>query len=164
MKTLWVPILGILGQVIVNWVTQSIKKRRFLAWKVINSLIIPKPLDKQSWNFKRNVGAYECFIQTKFRGPRSRNQKFTGWKLAKSWRFCTDISRKLLILVKNGLWFFEHTINHLSFGYVHLPHLKNYFSCFVSFFLLFFHFFLMLSTFKPLNALQRWAKSKQFDS
>ena len=52
-------------------------------------------------------------------------------------------------------WFavFEHTINRLSFGYVFLPQLENYFSCFRFFLLLFFFFFLLpLSTFKPLNA------------
>ena len=40
-------------------------------------------------------------------------------------------------------WFviFEHTMNHLSFGYVHLPQLKYYFSCFASFFLFFFYCF-----------------------
>ena len=36
-------------------------------------------------------------------------------------------------------WFviFAHTINHLPFGYVRLPQLENYFSCFASFSLLF---------------------------
>ena len=40
-------------------------------------------------------------------------------------------------------WFviFEHTINHLSFGYVCLPQPEHYFSCFTYFFLLFFFFF-----------------------
>ena len=39
-------------------------------------------------------------------------------------------------------WFviFEHTINHLSFGYIGLPQLEYNFSCFVSFFLPFFSF------------------------
>ena len=55
-------------------------------------------------------------------------------------------------------WFvvFEHTINHLSFGYVRLPQFENYFSCFASLFLLLFSFLvflLSLSTFKPLNSL-----------
>ena len=50
---------------------------------------------------------------------------------------------------------FERTINRLSFGCVCLPQLENYFSCFASFFLLFFSylFFLSLSAFKPLNTL-----------
>ena len=42
-------------------------------------------------------------------------------------------------------WFvvFEHTINHLTFGYVRLPPLENFFfSCFAPFFLLFFLFLL----------------------
>ena len=51
MKELGVPILGISGHVIVHWDTKKKhKKRQFLAWKFINSLIIPKPLDVQSWN------------------------------------------------------------------------------------------------------------------
>ena len=33
---------------------------------------------------------------------------------------------------------FEHTINRLSFAYVRLGQLENYFSCFATFFLLFF--------------------------
>ena len=48
---------------------------------------------------------------------------------------------------------FEHTINHLLFGYARLPQFENYSSCLVSFFFTFFLFLLMLSTFKPLNAL-----------
>ena len=56
----------------------------------------------------------------------------------------TDIDTKLFVI-------FEHTFNHLSFGYVRSPHLEYYFSCFASFFLLFF--LLQLFTQKPLNAL-----------
>ena len=49
---------------------------------------------------------------------------------------------------------FDHTINHLSFGYVRLPQLTHYFSCFAFFFSFFpFSFFSALSAFKPLNAL-----------
>ena len=59
----------------------------------------------------------------------------------------TDIDEKRFV----GL---EHTINYFSFGYVPLTQLDNYFSCFASFFLLyFFLFLLLLSTFRPLNAL-----------
>ena len=47
MKASCVPILGILGQVIVNW---DIKKLQFLVWKCINSLITQKPLDLRIWN------------------------------------------------------------------------------------------------------------------
>ena len=48
----------------------------------------------------------------------------------------TDIDKKRFVV-------FERTINHLSFGYVHLPQLENYFSCFTSFFFLFFFFFFL---------------------
>ena len=43
--------------------------------------------------------------------------------------------------------------HHLSFGYVCLPQLEYYFSSFCFYFLTFFSFISMLSTFKPLNAL-----------
>ena len=61
----------------------------------------------------------------------------------------TDIDEKWFVI-------FEHTINWLSFDYVHLPQLKHYFSFFFFFFLTFFFFFNILlrqSTFKPPNAL-----------
>ena len=60
----------------------------------------------------------------------------------------TDIDEKSYAI-------FEHTINHLSFGFVRLPQRENYFSCFESFFLLFFSSFVFFcpSTFRPLNAL-----------
>ena len=46
----------------------------------------------------------------------------------------TDIDEKCFVV-------FEHTINHLSFGYVRLFQLEYYFSCFGFFFLLLFFFF-----------------------
>ena len=58
----------------------------------------------------------------------------------------TDIDEKSFVV-------FEHTINHLSFGYVRFSQLEYYFSCFASFCLLIFLFLLRLSTFKPLNSL-----------
>ena len=48
MKASCVPILGILGHVIRIEIQNNIKKRRFLAGKVIASLIVPKSLDVQS--------------------------------------------------------------------------------------------------------------------
>ena len=45
-----VPILATLGHMIVNWDTKNIKNPKFLTWKVIKSLIIPKPLDVPNWN------------------------------------------------------------------------------------------------------------------
>ena len=57
-----------------------------------------------------------------------------GKKLTSSNRYIsiiTDIDDKWFVV-------FEHTINHLSFGYVCLPQLEQYFFCFASFFLLFF--------------------------
>ena len=57
----------------------------------------------------------------------------------------TDIDEKWL-----GI--FELIINHLSFDYVQLPQLEYYFSCFVSFSIIFL-ILLALYTFKPLNAL-----------
>ena len=50
----------------------------------------------------------------------------------------TNINKKLFVI-------FEHTINHLSFGYVRLSQFEYYFSCFVSFFLLFIYLFIFSS-------------------
>ena len=64
----------------------------------------------------------------------------------------TNLNRYISVIADiDKKWFviFGRTINHLSFGYVRLPQHEYYFSCFVSFFLLFF----FLSTFEPLNAL-----------
>ena len=50
----------------------------------------------------------------------------------------TDIDKKWFVI-------FEHTINHLSLGYVRLPQLEHYFSCFVSFFdCFYFTFFIFV--------------------
>ena len=83
------------------------------------------------------MGAYECFRQTKFGGARSRDQNFTGRKWAKKLTnlnryisVTTDIDEKRFVI-------FERTINHFSFGYVRLPQLEYYFSCFGIFFLTF---------------------------
>ena len=45
-----VNILGILDHVIVNWDTKKHTQTAILPWKVIKSLIIPKPLDVHCWN------------------------------------------------------------------------------------------------------------------
>ena len=60
----------------------------------------------------------------------------------------TDIEEKWLVI-------FEHTINHLSFGYVRLQQLEYCFSCFASLVFSFFSFAFPSATiyFKPLNAL-----------
>ena len=79
-------------------------------------------------------------MQTEFGGARPRDQNFTGRKWAKVDEFepiysisvITDIDQKWFVI-------FEHTINHLSFGYIRLPQLENYFSCF-AFFPYFFSF------------------------
>ena len=78
--------------------------------------------------------------------------KFYAPKMGRKWMILnqyisviTDIDEKWFVI-------FEHTINHLSLGYVCLPQLEYYF---FSFFLLFFFFIILLrlSTFKLLNAL-----------
>ena len=118
---------------------------------------------KTTWRAKlkleHNVGACEYFMQTEFGGARSRDQNFTDRKWAKSWRIWIDISCVFVTNV-DVKWFviLEHTINHFSFGYVRLPQLKYYFSCFASFFL--FFFLLPLSTSKPLNVLYNVLYSK----
>ena len=49
-----------------------------------------------------------------------------------------DIDEKCLVI-------FLRAINHLSFGDVHLPQFEYHFSCFVSFFFLFFCRYLLLN-------------------
>ena len=138
MKASCVPIWGILGHVIVNWDTQKKLKQNDNFW-LINSLIIPVPLDMQSWNLDTMwiVGAYVSLMQTKFEGARSQDQTFTaenGQKVNES---------EPIYLGNYRYWWkmvFERTINHISFGYVRLPQLETYFSCFASFFPFFFSF------------------------
>ena len=82
-------------------------------------------------------------MQTKFGGARSRDQNFTGHKWAESNRYIsviTNIDEKWFVI-------FEHAINCLSFGYVHLPQLEYYFS----FFLTFFYFLFFFSGYLLLN-------------
>ena len=57
----------------------------------------------------------------------------------------TDIDEKWFVI-------FEHTIYHLSFGYVRLPQLENYFFLFCIFFLTFFLFFFCRYIY------QRWSR------
>ena len=122
---------------------------RFLTWKFINSCITQKPLGVHYWNLYAMWVIINGSSKPSLGVTWSRDQNVAGRKWAESEQFWTDISRKMLILIK---WFelFEHPINRLSFGYVRLPQLVYYFSCF---FLTFFLFLLWLSTFKPLNAL-----------
>ena len=51
-------------------------------------------------------------------------KKLTSWNRIIS--MITNIDEKRSVV-------FEHTINHLSFGYVRLPQLENYYSCFAFF-------------------------------
>ena len=98
------------------------------------------------------MGAYKCLLQTEFGSARLRDQNFTGRKLTKT---LTSLNRYFSVIFDiEEKWFviFEHTINHLSFGYVCLPQLENYFSWFAFFSYFFFLFLLPLSIFKPLNA------------
>ena len=123
-----------------------------MASKVIESLIIPKPLDVQGWNLDTMCVLVNALCKPSFGAPVTW-PKFYRPKVGRKWTILnryisviTDIDEKWSVI-------FEHTINWLSFGYVHLPQPDYYFS---SFFLLFFFFFIILlrlSTFKPLNAL-----------
>ena len=67
--------------------------------------------------------------------------KFYRPKVGKKW---TILNRYISVITNiDEKWFVvsEHTINWLSFGYIHLPQLEYYFSSFFSFFLLFFFWF-----------------------
>ena len=146
-------ILGILGHVIVDWHTKKHKKRRFLAWKFIsNSHITQKPLGVQSWNLDTMWVLRNAFCKPSLGAPGLVTKILQAENGQKVDEF------EPIYLSNYRCWWkivcdFEHTFDHLCFGYVRLPHLENYFSCFVSFFLTFFFILLALATFKPLNAL-----------
>ena len=91
------------------------------------------------------LSAYEGFMQTEFGSARLRDRNFTGQesakmdeiepiylskirpRIGKKWK---KLNRYISISAATyEKWFviFEHTINHLSFGYVHLFQLKHYF-------------------------------------
>ena len=141
---LCVPISGILGHVIVNWNINKHKKRRFLAWKLINSLIIPKPLDVQIWKFNT-----KWVLVSK--AARSRDPNFTSRKWSKIWRLWTNISRKLRILMKNGLWFSSTLLITFRFAVFVYANLNSIFLVLVSFFWhFFFSRYLLLKTINSL--------------
>ena len=138
------------SHLIVNWDTKKHKKRWFLASKVIKSLLIPKPLDVQSWNLyamcilinalcKLSLGApghVTKILQTKSEQKVDEFEPMYLGNYRYWWNMVCD---------------FWHTINRLSFGYVHLPKLEYKFSSFFSFFLLFFSFLLLFSGYLLLN-------------
>ena len=68
---------------------------------------------------------FELILSSRLR-DRLRDQGFLNQYIS----IITAIVEKCFVV-------FEHTINRLSFGYVPLPQLEYYFSCFASFFLLF---------------------------
>ena len=67
---------------------------------------------------------------------------------AKMGKKLTSLNRYILVITDiDEKWFviFEHTINHLSFGYARLPQLENFFFLFC-FFLIFCIFLVPFST------------------
>ena len=122
------------------------KKRQFSPWKVINPLIIPKPLDVRSWNLAQ-CGCLWMLYANRVWGRPVTWPKFYAPKMGKK---VTSLNRYISVITDiDEKWcaVFEHAINRLSFGYVRLPQLENHFSCFRSFLLLFFFLFLLpLST------------------
>ena len=63
-------------------------------------------------------------MQTEFRDAMSCDQNFYRPKMGKK---LTSLNRYISVITDiDEKWFviFEHTINHLSFGYIHLPQLE----------------------------------------
>ena len=79
-----------------------------------------------------------CVMQRDIWGSRSRDQNFASPKVGKKLKNLNQYISAVINIDEKRFMIFEHTINHLSFGYVRLSQLEYYFSCFASFFLLFF--------------------------
>ena len=75
------------------------------------------------------MGAYKCFMQTEFGGP-DYVTKILQAKMGQKWA----ILKRYISVITNidDKWFviFEHTINHLSLGYVCLPQFEYCFFLF----------------------------------
>ena len=107
-----VTILGILGHVIVNWDTKKHKKRRFSAWKFVNSPVTQKPLDVQTWNLDAIRVLMIALRKLSLRVPGHVTkilQVENGQKLTNLNRYIpviTDIEEKCFVS-------FEHTISKI---------------------------------------------------
>ena len=153
MKASCVPNLGNLGHMIVNWDTKNIINPKFLTWKVIKSLIIPKPLDVQNWNSYIMCVFMNALWKPSLRAP----SHVTKIVQAKSGEKVDDFEP--IYLGNYRYWwkivcdFWAH-YQLLLFWLCSFTPTRYYFSSFFSFFLLFFFLILLrLFTFKPLNAL-----------
>ena len=74
------------------------------------------------------TGAYADLVRTEFGDVRSREQNFIGQKLENRW---TNLNRYISIstdIDKNWFVIFEHTMNYLFYGCVHLSQLEYFFS------------------------------------
>ena len=154
MKASRVPILGVLGHVIVNWVTKNIKKQRLLAWKFINSPITQKALGEQSWNLNKMWILKNSLCKPGLRAP----GHVTKMLQAKNWQKVGNFESIFLGLYRFWLKticdFWEHYQPSFLWLSLFTPTWILFFFSF--FFRLFFFFFLNLhrkSTFKLLNAL-----------
>ena len=102
--------------------------------------------------FWTQCGCLWMLYANEFGGARSCDQNFTGQKWAESGQFWTNISRYLLILMKNGSWFLSALSTAFLLVMFVYSNLNTIFFLF-SYFFFFFILLLQLSTFKPLNAL-----------
>ena len=119
---------------------KNIKKRRFLDWKVINWLIIPKPLDVQSWNSGTMRLLTNASCKPSLATPGYVTKILQAENGKNSRQFWTDISRKKPILMKNGLWFFSALSTTFLLVMIVYPNSKLFFLFWI-FFLTFFFFF-----------------------
>ena len=124
-----------------------------MAWKVIKSPIILKPLDVRCWNLDTMWVLMIALCKNRIWRFLVMWPKFYSPKMG---RKLTSLNRYISVITDiDGKWFviLEHTINCLSVGYARLPQLEYYFSFFFLFSYLFFFLIILLrlSTFKPLN-------------
>ena len=125
MKASWVPILGILGHMIVNWDTKKKKKRRCLAWKFINLPLTQKPLGVESWNLYTM-----CLLRNDLRKPSLEAPGHVNkMLLAKNRQKVDDF--KSIYLSKYRYWwkmisdFWIHYQSPFFSGYGRLPQPQN---------------------------------------
>ena len=107
-----------------EWKQKDIQKRRFLAWKFINSPIIQKPLDVLSWKLDTKWVLMNALWKPSLGAPghvTRISQAENGQKVDEN---------EPIYLDNYWYWWkmiFKHTINHLSFVMCVYPNLNTIF-------------------------------------
>ena len=148
------PILGILGHVIVDWNTKKHKKTVIFGLKSYYIAYHSKTTWRAKLKFGHSVGAYKCFMKTKFGGAGHMTKILQAKSEQKVDNFEPIYLGNYQYWWKMVCDFWAHY--QLSFFWLcsFTPTWIFFFFCF-SFFLLFFFllFFSDYLRFKPLNGL-----------